>query len=91
MVNCGQAGLRKLAYGQAGQTLYIQMLRRVDRVWDAVALCITSQGSWCSTTVALAAFMAIDKLHWLPIHSLMLMLDQLHCRPMFLVLQKHFV
>ena len=25
------------------------------------------------------AFLAIDKLHWLPIHSLMLMFDQLHC------------
>ena len=32
MANCGQAALRKLAYSQAGQTLYIQMLRRVDHV-----------------------------------------------------------
>ena len=39
-------------------------------MWKAVALCNPSQGSWCSMTVSLAAFMAIDKLHWLPIHSL---------------------
>ena len=35
------------------------------------------------------AFMAIDKLHWLPIHSLMLMFDMLDCRPMFSVLSAH--
>ena len=39
--------------------------------------------SWCSITISLAAFMAIDKLHWLPIHSLMLMFDQFDCRPIF--------
>ena len=32
------------------------------------------------------AFMPIDKLHWLPIHSLMLMFDQLHCKLFFSVL-----
>ena len=65
------------------------MLRRVDHVWNAVALCIPSQGSWFSTTVPMAGFMAVDKLHWLPIHSLMLRFDQLDCRPIFLVLSAH--
>ena len=41
-------------------------------MWNAVAQCIPGQGSLCSTTVPMAAFMAIDKLHWLPIHSMML-------------------
>ena len=35
------------------------------------------------------AFIAKGKLHWPPIHSLMLMFDQLHCRPMFSVLPGH--
>ena len=35
------------------------------------------------------AFMAIDKLYWFPIHSLVLMFDQLHCRPVFSVLPAH--
>ena len=52
------------------------MLRRVIHVYNVVALCIPSQGAWCSITVPLAAFMAIDK-HWIQIHSLMLMFDQL--------------
>ena len=33
--------------------------------------------------------MVIDKLHWLPIHSVMLMFDQLDCRPIFSVLPAH--
>ena len=45
-------------------------------MWNAVALCIPSQGPG----VPLAAFMATDTLYWFPIHSLELMFDQLHCR-----------
>ena len=35
------------------------------------------------------AFMAVDKLHWLPIHSLMVMFHQLHCRSIFSMLPAH--
>ena len=46
-------------------------------------------GFFESYSLWIPAFMAIDKLHWLPSHSLMLMLDQLHCRPIFSVLPAH--
>ena len=35
------------------------------------------------------SFMGTDKLHWFPIHSLMLMFDQVHCRPIFSVVPAH--
>ena len=48
----------------------------IHHVWNAVALCIPSQGSWCSITLPLVAFTATYKLPRLPIHSLVLIFDQ---------------
>ena len=43
---------------------------------------------WC-TFPENTCFMVIHKLHWLPIHSLVLMFDQYHCRPILSVLPAH--
>ena len=61
----------------------------IHHVWNAVALCIPSQESWCSITLPLVAFTATYKLPRLPIHSLVLIFDQLDCRPMLSVLPAH--